>query len=181
MAGTTEGGRKSAARAKVKYGSAVHSEWARKADHTKNGRFGKEPGAARAAGLKGGAASRRSRTIKPDDNLRPDEWELLRVVCNKTSRKMCNTDAIDIAQDQIWHAKWADYVGTGKWQLVMTDLVKHSYWPIALGVTIKTMWLEYDRRAREGDLSKEELNQFRLVRNLATAWKLAAGRRWDDI
>lgn len=182
MSGTTEGGRKSAARAKTKYGSDIHAKWAKQADHTQNGkRFQKDSEAARQAGLKGGAASRRSRSIKPDENLRRDEWDELRIIANRTSRKMCRAEIIDIAQDQIWHAKWDDYRGTGRWQLVMTDLVKHSYWPIALGVTIKTMWLDYDRKAREGQLSKEETNEFRIIRNLATAWKIATGRRWEDI
>lgn len=181
MAGTTEGGRKSAVRVKTKYGSDIHSQWAKTADHTKNGRFGKDPEAARLAGLKGGAASRRSRSIKPDDNLRPDEWDTLRSICNKTSRKLCNIGAIDIAQDQMWHAKWGDYRGTGKWQLAMTDLVKHSYWTVALGTTIKELWYKYDSKARNGELTKDEQNEFRIIRNLATAWKVATGRRWDDI
>lgn len=182
MAGTSSGGLKAAETAKRKFGENAHREWGAKASHKNAGvHFKNNPANAGLAGKKGGAASRRSRSINPDEDLRADEWDILWKVCNYTSRVMFKTGIIDIDDDQRWHADWDIIRANGEWHKAMTTLVNHKSWSLLLGSTIKTGWLDFYKKDAAGSLTKEEANEFRIIRNLATAWKQVSGRRWEDI
>lgn len=135
-------------------------------------------------GSRGGRISRRSRKITLNDNLHDDEWGVLCKAVNTVLGQFrlegqCN--AVD--QTKIRSVELQNAWGRKDWIWVMNNALNNPRWRPRLGIHLLTLAKEYQLKIKKGEtLSAEETNDFRIIRNLNTAWGVAgkALYQWEN-
>lgn len=131
-----------------------------------NGGFKKENYAAR-FGRKGGQNSRRSRVITLESELREDEWVILRSYINTVLGNYRLDDKIHaVDQHMIRSIDLQNLQEKGDWVSVM-----NGFYRLSLGGYIEGR-IKYFQVLGE-KITDQEKNEYRILRNLRTAWKVA--------
>lgn len=131
-----------------------------------NGGFKKENYAAR-FGRKGGQNSKRSRVITLESELREDEWVILRSCINTVLgnyRMRGEIHAVD--QHKIRSIDLQDLQEKGDWVTAM-----NGFYRLALGGYIEGKIKYFQVLGVK--ITDQEKNEYRILRNLKTAWKVA--------
>lgn len=126
-------------------------------------------------GKRGGALSRRSRKITLETELKPDEWFKLRqdaVTVAGTLRMEGKVDPIVWSKLKNLDLQLAQE--RQDWVWVMNNALPNENWHSRLGIFLCSQrdFFKHYLLAHE-TLSEAQKNEFRIIRNLIAAWKVA--------
>lgn len=176
MSGTSEGGRKSAAKIRQNYGADAAARWGKAGAKARKHIVGglNDPDRVKEIASKGGRLGYRTRKITPNDKLRPDEWGLLLKLINSTAGKIrLSTDdgsmtAID--QHQIYHNVF-DFWEKEDWVGAMTKISDHPLWEETFAEMLKEMTDYYNNAVKGQPRHSEDREISRIYRNLTAAYR----------
>lgn len=164
------------------YGSQYISEQGRKYGQLRKIKRGgcNIAGHAKAIGKKGGVMSRRSRVITPTTPLRTDEWSMLSACVNSALGKLrlSENSPADVMTQHIGRGIVMDLWAKGDWITVMTNIAEKDgvsgyEYRSALYGELDSRRSFYQKLEMEGKISDAQKNEYRILRNLITAMKVA--------
>lgn len=183
MSGTTEGGKKAAARVRQEYGTDAYAKWGREGHRVRKISVGglNDPNRVKEIAAKGGATSHRARKITVNDKLRPDEWGVLLKIINSTAGKLRLAEGEDSFSAMEQHAicyRVFEYWEKEDWVGAMTRISTHPMWVDVLGELLEETSAYYTKRSKGTPRLSEDRELARIYRNLLVAyWSAIRNRR----
>lgn len=188
MVGTPLGGRKAWTTTKKKYGEEKVRQWGSQGGKSvKNHRGGfDDPELLRRVSSKGGKNSRRTRTIKIDEDLRLDEKGMLIEIAydaiayysaNFDDRpiRLMTDDTSDISME------FLSCIRKGEWETAMMRLGDSaSCWRQSLKIALEDKRKSLETAYPDTPRGSKERNEYRIIKNLIAAYNLAYDNLGDE-
>lgn len=125
-------------------------------------------------GKRGGAHSRRSRKIDPNENLRSEEWVRLREMAVTTAGQLRKEEVIDtVTWTKLKNLDLQLAEERKDWKWVMNSAVDYKSWRSRLGIYLYSQRDWYKNCVLADVLTPEQKEDYRIIRNLIAAWKVA--------
>lgn len=129
---------------------------------------------ASAIGKKGGSLSRRSRKIKPDENLTDDEWMKLMKLANTAIGKIRLDGKADAVDQHKLRLDLQNAYEKKDWVSAFTTITPNPDYSYQVFCEIEAGIMFYQQIVgAEKALSDEQKEEYRVLRNLKTAYKVA--------
>lgn len=182
MSGTTEGGKKAAAKVRQEYGVDAYAKWGGEGHKARKTSIGglNDPNKVKEIATKGGATGHRARKITTNDKLRPDEWGVLLKIINSTAGKIRLAEGEGsfsaMEQHAIYHRVF-EYWEKEDWVGAMTKISTHPMWIEVLGELLEETSTYYTKKAKGTPRLSEDRELARIYRNLLVAYRSATGNR----
>lgn len=181
MSGTTEGGKKSAAKVRQEYGPDAAAKWGAQGHKARKTNVGglNDPSKVKEITAKGGSMGHRARPISVEGKLRPDEWGLLLKLINTTAGKirLSGAEGMDAMEQHLIYHKVFDYWSKEDWVGAMMDISDHPMWHSTFAELLDETNSYYIQIIKGQPRRSEDREISRIYRNLTAAYRLAQKER----
>lgn len=177
MANTKEGGIKGAKTNKERYGESYYRQLGHiggKVTGTAKGFAAKDN--ASQFGKLGGQKSRRARVLTKNSKLRPDEINVLIPLGIRALGTLRLNGVIQLDKEQLAHVDLYESAGHNRWVYIFSDCGVGPSIQLSWSAVLSNEIANYKNRINAGEeLSDEDEDRYRIIRNLAKAFTVATG------